>query len=879
MVGKKQKIETSPKRWPWRPRKIQEVTSKVKRKQKSDSPQKMTSTPVKKTVFSVNGKENSEIHAAELLQKVKKVLITPSFKSFPYWTSWVVLFSVLLLFFKGIVLNVYWFVDVGDAWEVLKRYIWRLGNDILYCLVVRLIAHLAMRISNTTVKSLLVVIMSALLYVYGVDIFALVNFHSRFMFTGVGFFSQENAWPYMASWFFASLLWMWWLYISVCIMYLLAKYWNYKIGFRALRYSLLLSASLLVVSFLIPPTSSYQQNLFQIQYSWWGWKKEGTDRPYEAYFDTFKWKAERPNIIVVFAESFSSIDSLYAWGSQNVLSWFDIIARDGMFYNNFIANGCTSDSSHIALLQWVEPWESVNNSQEYTRYKSYSLWLPAFLSRQWYKTTFLSTTSLWFLGQKDFLSSLQFDTIIWNEAFANRKKYVFRAAPDEAIYQEAQKIVLAQKDKPLFLVLQTISSHKPYDTPKGNTELAAMTYSDQELLKFYRQLQSINYFDNGILIVAWDHRKMQAMWYNEIARRWKAAYGKAVFAVVWKWIQPWKIVKTPVQHRDVFSSLKRMTASWEVTLNTYYNDIFGWYQGRDAAIRYCQFVDRQYVATREDGTSWVISPTQKNKYASYIRSYYEFQQWKKYGADPITSSGASDVHVTFPGIVRIAHQGVFDEAPPNSLDAFKAAKQLNIEWVEMDVSFTRDGYPIVIHGPEIWRTKCSRSVGKKYVSDFNLQEMKDNCMLYNGQVILTLQEMLEKTQWMFEWYFIDVKIHYPWQKQYVSSMIKSIQALWFNEKIMFSSTDAEVNYQLWASRGIIAWWEIFSQYDIEQVLAANHDFVLLPWDIITPELIKKILDWDKIPVAYTINEWAQLRQLYDWWVKYFITDKPVEVVQ
>jgi lipoteichoic acid synthase len=106
---------------------------------------------------------------------------------------------------------------------------------------------------------------------------------------------------------------------------------------------------------------------------------------------------------------------------------------------------------------------------------------------------------------------LQFDTIIGSEAFIKQKKYVFRAAADEVLYKQAQKVLLEPRTKSQFLVLETISSHKPYDTPLGKDEESAFRYSDDQLLEFYRQLQSMHYFDNGILIVVGDHRKMQAM--------------------------------------------------------------------------------------------------------------------------------------------------------------------------------------------------------------------------------------------------------------------------------------------------------------------------------------------------------------------------------
>ncbi|MEI7478255.1 MAG: hypothetical protein WCJ81_07385 [bacterium] len=51
-------------------------------------------------------------------------------------------------------------------------------------------------------------------------------------------------------------------------------------------------------------------------------------------------------------------------------------------YTNFAANGCTSDTAHIAVLQGVQPWETPQVQQDYMRYKSYTLSLPAFFQQQ-----------------------------------------------------------------------------------------------------------------------------------------------------------------------------------------------------------------------------------------------------------------------------------------------------------------------------------------------------------------------------------------------------------------------------------------------------------------------------------------------------------------
>ena len=83
---------------------------------------------------------------------------------------------------------------------------------------------------------------------------------------------------------------------------------------------------------------------------------------------------------------------------------------------------------------------------------------------------------------------------------------------------------------------------------------------------------------------------------------------------------------------------------------------------------------------------------------------------------------------------------------PNSYSSFMRAKEQGADGIEFDVSLTKDGYNVVMHGPDIGRTQCKKSEGKKNVADFTLKELKDNCTLFNGEPVLTLAEALQKTQ-------------------------------------------------------------------------------------------------------------------------------------
>jgi phosphoglycerol transferase MdoB-like AlkP superfamily enzyme len=67
-----------------------------------------------------------------------------------------------------------------------------------------------------------------------------------------------------------------------------------------------------------------------------------------------------------------------------------------------------------------------------------------------------------------------------------------------------------QRD-PYFIVLQNISFHKPYNTPYGTTQQDARKYADKSLFYFYLQLKKSGFFNNGLLVIVGDHRKMEPL--------------------------------------------------------------------------------------------------------------------------------------------------------------------------------------------------------------------------------------------------------------------------------------------------------------------------------------------------------------------------------
>jgi glycerophosphoryl diester phosphodiesterase len=89
-------------------------------------------------------------------------------------------------------------------------------------------------------------------------------------------------------------------------------------------------------------------------------------------------------------------------------------------------------------------------------------------------------------------------------------------------------------------------------------------------------------------------------------------------------------------------------------------------------------------------------------------------------------------------ILRIGRRGASAHAPENTIEAMVKAAELGADLVMLDLQHSRDGVPVVIHGPELSRT----TDGRGPVSQQTVGELK-KLNAGNGQAIPTLQEAID----------------------------------------------------------------------------------------------------------------------------------------
>ncbi|MBE6567303.1 MAG: hypothetical protein E7657_01450 [Ruminococcaceae bacterium] len=138
-----------------------------------------------------------------------------------------------------------------------------------------------------------------------------------------------------------------------------------------------------------------------------------------------------------------------------------------------------------------------------------------------------------------------------------------------------------------------------------------------------------------------------------------------------------------------------------------------------------------------------------------------------------------------------AHRGFSSILPENSLAAFAAAVAMGAEEIELDLWFTKDGVPVVLHDPTLDRV----SNGEGNVWDYTLDELKrldfgGKTEALAGVTLPTFEEVLKKLS-----SHVIMNIHLKTQgekPEYLSTVASLIRKYDCEKYVYFMSGDEEI---------------------------------------------------------------------------------------
>ena len=803
-------------------------------------------------------------------KKIKSIFswIKNKIKNSPLYWRTLIMLLMLAMILKWFI--IYFSYKNLNPWENVISY---LASDIIILFIAHLLITINYWIKKRKFRLLNDFIVLILLLLYVVDMFTIFVFHSRVSVMET--FALWSNWSSGFGWIIR--LWVSVFIIVWILVFLLfqtklsktSKTWkNMIIIFSICSFIYALFYITIMVSDL---NINYVENIVSLNID----RINDSDKKIDEedinivdqsyHTQQIKWEWKDLNIILVFAESLSAIDSANV-GWNDKMPKFDQIQKDWITFTNFIANWTTSDTAHISTLLWVLPLRNMRLwGSPYGWYKLKMEALPEYLNDQWYMTTFISTASLDFLKQRDFLSRAGFQKIIWEEEFKDKKTYTFEAAPDKDLYDRTLREIQVQTWK-YFIWLQTISFHEPYDTPYGKTEDSALKYSDDELYRFYQELQKIWFFNDWILVIVWDHRKRKNMetWEHEIF--WENRYTRSVATVVWSWIESWIVNPKIIQHTDFYSSLKRLVWAWFVDVDGIYNDVFTQKTNRTRWITNASaYVENGYIIS---GFSWEVllfknlsNLPKDNPIYDYFSSYISFEFW----------NWENEENVWYINPVKfIWHRWDTENSPENTLESFLAAKDLWADWIEFDVSYTKDNKNIVAH----WNFLYSSNCGKQKVWNLSFERIQKNCTIQNWEKYMELQKMLELIDGLFDYYFLEIKVYDEqlWAQQ-AREIIQTVKDLNMQDRVIFISYSDAAREVLDSDPDIIYWWDTFDVNDLDFIWENNSKYFLAPYESLNSEIVQKAKSLWKEVVTYTVNETWDFQAMKDLWVNIIMSDR------
>jgi len=258
---------------------------------------------------------------------------------------------------------------------------------------------------------------------------------------------------------------------------------------------------------------------------------------------------------------------------------------------------------------------------------------------------------------------------------------------------------------------------------------------------------------------------------------------------------------------------------------------------------------------------------QKDEKINYLSSYLSYQL-----------GGGKFEDNTW--VVIIGNRGIGNWIQPNSLEWFYGAKKNNLRGIKFDVFYTKDKTNIIARGPNLWPSSCPTA----HIYEKTFSRLKDNCTLWNGEKIMTLDTMLNYIDGLFQYYFLEFKVDEEEKekdkRQQTIDAIKNVKKQNMEDRVIFFSYDPIVREELLANTGIIIARDTYHPEDFKDKKIAqnpNIQYLMLPYDMLTEEVWEDIEKTNKKFVTYTINDTEILEQ-YLTWIDMTLSDYPVELI-
>ena len=232
-------------------------------------------------------------------------------------------------------------------------------------------------------------------------------------------------------------------------------------------------------------------------------KQGGTDAVFKLL------NTNRPNIVMVVLESFSAHVMKSMGGTANVAVNMDKWANEGVLFTNFYANSFRTDRGLAAILAGY-PAQPTMSIMKYPNKTGNLPMFPQKLKKAGYQLKYYYGGDADFTNMRSFVTTAGFEDLVSDADFPIKLRLSKWGVPDQYVFDRALADIKSQAPNATHLsVIQTSSSHEPYDVPfkkLNNKILNAFAYTDNCLGKFVTALKKLPSWKNTLVVLVPDHQ-------------------------------------------------------------------------------------------------------------------------------------------------------------------------------------------------------------------------------------------------------------------------------------------------------------------------------------------------------------------------------------
>lgn len=227
----------------------------------------------------------------------------------------------------------------------------------------------------------------------------------------------------------------------------------------------------------------------------------------------------RPDVLFVILESFSSKLMTTLGGEPDVAVHLDSLSREAVLFTNFYANSFRTDRGLVAILSGY-PAQPTTSIMKYPRKTQHLPAIAGSLKEAGYATRYYYGGDADFTNMRSYLMSSGFEEIVSDRDFPVSERLSKWGVHDHLVFNrlledlqaEASTLPVAgdsvAERTPRFRVLQTSSSHEPFEVPYRrlkNDRLNAFAYTDSCVGDFVKRFRKLPQWRNTVVVLVPDH--------------------------------------------------------------------------------------------------------------------------------------------------------------------------------------------------------------------------------------------------------------------------------------------------------------------------------------------------------------------------------------